>query len=195
MFVKICGITSAAAVEAAVAAGVDAVGFVFAESPRKLSPAQARELAEAVPVGIERVAVMRHPDRALCDEVFEVFGPDCLQTDAEDFGAIRLPAGCAALPVFRNGRVPADAAMHERILFEGLVSGSGRTADWDEARRLAAETRVILAGGLGPENVQQAIQAVRPFGVDVSSGVETAPGIKDPVKIRAFVARARAMEN
>jgi phosphoribosylanthranilate isomerase len=80
------------------------------------------------------------------------------------------------------------------LLFEGAVSGSGRTADWTEARALAAETQLILAGGLDAANVRAAIEAVRPWGVDVSSGVERRRGEKDSVKIREFVARVRAME-
>ena len=100
---------------------------------------------------------------------------------------------CRALPVFRNGDAPA-AERPPRLLFEGAVSGSGRTADWDEARALAEASEVILAGGLDAQNVAAAIRAVRPWGVDVSSGVERRRGEKDAGKIKEFVARARALE-
>ncbi|HEX5421215.1 MAG TPA: hypothetical protein VFY39_14570, partial [Gammaproteobacteria bacterium] len=104
-----------------------------------------------------------------------------------------LPADVAALPVYRTGRVPAEASRAPRLLFEGPNSGTGKTADWREAARLAAETRVILAGGLDADNVGEAIRRVRPWGVDVSTGVERAPGDKDPAKIKQFVLRARSV--
>jgi len=189
MFVKICGINSVEAAAAAVAAGADALGFVFAESPREVTPERARELCAGVPASVKRVAVMRHPAAALVARVLDVFEPDWLQTDALDFAAIDLPARIAALPVYRNGGAPAEAP--PRLLFEGTASGSGRTADWDEARTLAARTQLILAGGLDADNVADAITRVRPWGVDVSSGVERRRGEKDPQKIREFVARAR----
>jgi phosphoribosylanthranilate isomerase len=194
MFIKICGITSADAVAAAVAVGVDALGFVFAESPRRVSPIRACELAARAPASVERIAVTRHPSAALCREIFDVFSPDTLQTDADDFATIRLPTGCAALPVFRDGPAPRDISPQTRLLFEGPESGTGEIADWRTARELAARTRLILAGGLDAANVEEAILAVRPFGVDVSSGVESSPGVKDPGKIEAFVASVRAAE-
>jgi phosphoribosylanthranilate isomerase len=194
VFVKICGLTDAAAVRAAAAAGADAVGFVFAPSPREVTPETAAELCRELPAGIKRVAVLRHPERARWQRVLEVFAPDWLQTDAEDLAAIELPPACTGLPVYREGRLPSGAAMPARLLFEGAVSGSGRTADWDEARALAARTRLVLAGGLDAANVGEAIRRVRPWGVDVSSGVERRRGEKDPAMIEEFVARVRALE-
>jgi len=192
MFVKICGLTDRAAIDVAVEAGADALGFVFAESVREVAPERARELCRDLPEGRIRVAVMRHPDAERVRRVLEVFAPDWIQTDAEDFAGLELPRGVRAIPVLREGG--AAAALPPRLLFEGRVSGSGTTADWDEARQLAARTEVILAGGLTPDNVAAAIEYVQPFGVDVSSGVEAERGRKDPRKIRDFVARARAME-
>ena len=191
--VKICGINSPAAAAAAVEAGADALGFVFAESPREVTPERAAELCASVPSSIARVAVMRHPSAALWGRVLEVFRPDWLQTDAADFAAIELGERCAALPVYRNGGA-RPSALPPRLLFEGAASGSGQTADWDEARELARSCELILAGGLTPDNVAAAIEAVRPFGVDVSSGVERRRGEKDPGKIKEFVARVRAIE-
>jgi phosphoribosylanthranilate isomerase len=194
MFVKICGLTDETAVAAAIAAGADALGFVFAESPREVSPSRARELCRQVPATTVRVAVMNHPSREVFDEVVAIFAPDWIQTDAEDFAS--LPASDAAepLPVFRDGATRGLAEFPPRLLFEGLASGSGRTADWDEARRIAGRSELILAGGLDAANVEQAMTRIRPFGVDVSSGVERERGRKDPAKIREFVARVRAWE-
>lgn len=192
VFVKICGINSEAAAAAAIEAGADALGFVFAESPREVTPERARELAARVPASVKRVAVLRHPPRALWQHVLEVFSPDWLQTDAEDLAAIELGSGCVALPVYRDGRAPHTPP--GRLLFEGVKSGSGRTADWNEARALASRTQLILAGGLDATNVADAIRRVRPWGVDVSSGVEKRRGEKDPQMIHEFVARVRALD-
>jgi phosphoribosylanthranilate isomerase len=194
MFVKICGMNSPEAVEAAVAAGVDALGFVFAESPRQVTPERAKELCASVPAGILRIAVMRHPHKEHWERVIDIFEPNWLQTDADDFRWIKLPKTCTALPVYRDSNAPADSDLPDRLLFEGTHSGSGRVADWDEANGLAHVAEVILAGGLTADNVTDAVRFVRPWGVDVSSGVERAPGEKDPDKIKEFVARVRAIE-
>lgn len=193
MFVKICGMNSPEAVAAAVEAGADALGFVFAESPRQVTPEQAKELAAGVPAHVLRVAVMRHPHKEHWQRVTEIFEPNWLQTDAEDFRWITLPKTCLGLPVYRDADAPADADLPDRCLYEGTHSGSGRVADWDEARGLARVTEVILAGGLTPDNVGDAIRFVQPWGVDVSSGVERERGVKDPDKIKEFVARVRAI--
>jgi phosphoribosylanthranilate isomerase len=194
MFVKICGMNSPEAVEAAVAAGVDALGFVFAESPRQVTPERAKELCANVPASVLRIAVMRHPHKEHWERVIEIFEPNWLQTDADDFRWIKLPKTCTALPVYRDSNAPADSDLPDRLLFEGTHSGSGRVADWDEANGLAHVAEVILAGGLTADNVTDAVRFVRPWGVDVSSGVERAPGEKDPEKIKEFVARVRAIE-
>ena len=194
MFVKICGMNSPEAVAAAVRAGVDALGFVFAESPREVSPERARELCAHLPGHVVRVAVMRHPEPARWQQVLTVFAPDWLQTDAEDLRAITLPKGCTALPVYRDANAPADTDLPDRLLFEGTHSGSGRLADWGEAHGLARVTEVVLAGGLTADNVGDAVRFVQPWGGDVSSGVERARGEKDPAKIEEFVARVRAIQ-
>ena len=192
MFIKICGLSTPEDVVAAVAAGADALGFVFADSPRKVTPGQARALCGSLRRRVIRVAVMRHPSAGDWAQVREVFDPDWLQTDAEDFAALgRLD--CETLPVYRNAG-PAAGRMPGRILFEGAQSGHGERADWSGAARVATRTRVILAGGLDSGNVVEAIETVRPWGVDVSSGVERSRGVKDPRKISEFIARVRAVE-
>lgn len=194
MFVKICGLTTPAAVAAAMHGGADAMGFVFADSPRRVTPAKAIELCRDVPPEIVRVAVMRHPSVAQWHEVRETFRPDWLQTDAEDLADLDLGPACVALPVYRDAQTHETRAFPSPLLFEGRTSGSGRTADWQMAARIAARADLILAGGLDAANVAAAISAVAPWGVDVSSGVESGPGIKDPDKILDFIARARAAE-
>jgi phosphoribosylanthranilate isomerase len=190
LWIKICGLTTPDAVEAAVSGGADAIGFVFAPSKRQVSVAQAAALAHHAIGKVVRVAVMQHPSQALVDEVCEVFRPDALQTDAEDFAHLKLPVHVQAIPVVRDRDVFAQ--LPARVLYEGRISGSGSTADWAQARMLATSTQLILAGGLNEANVTDAIAVVRPFGVDVSSGVESAPGVKDPSSIRRFIRAARS---
>ena len=190
-WIKICGLNSAAGVVAAVEAGADAVGFVFHPgSPRDVAPAQAAALVREVPAGVLRVAVARHPTQAQVDAILAAFTPDALQTDADDFGHLALPATLGRLPVLRTGQA-LPATLPARCLYESAQSGRGERADWDAAQVLAGRLELVLAGGLSADNVAAAIGRARPFGVDVSSGVESAPGRKDPARIHAFVSAAR----
>jgi len=191
MWIKICGMTSAAAVSAAIEAGADAIGFVFAESPRQLTPRAAATLAKAARARVRCVAVTRHPDQRTLDEILNVFRPDMLQTDLADFDALRLPGGLERLPVVRAGE-PLPAVLPQRLLFEGPASGRGVLTDLNAARALARRTALVLAGGLTAGNVSGAITAVQPFGVDVSSGVEERPGLKSSALIVKFVSAVRA---
>jgi phosphoribosylanthranilate isomerase len=190
LWIKICGLTSPDAVDAAVRAQVDAIGFVFAPSKRRVTAQRAQELSRGVPRTISRVAVMQHPTQAELDEVLDVFQPDVLQIDLEDLATLKVPATLRVHPVVRAGR-ELPTALPARMLFEGPVSGTGKTADWTQAQQLARQSQLILAGGLNPENVAEAVRLVDPYGVDVSSGVESAPGIKDPALILRFVSAAR----
>ncbi len=190
MWIKICGITTADAVSAAAAAEVDAIGFVFATSPRQVTPGQAAQLAALLPPGILRIAVAQHPLQMKVDEICRVLKPDYFQTDVEDLRELKIPAPVKVLPVVRFGRKTPNP-LPGRMVFEGPSSGIGEVADWGRAAELARQTQVILAGGLSAANLTEAIQAVRPFGVDVSSGVEAEPGVKDPEKIAEFVRMAR----
>ncbi len=194
VFVKICGIRDAETAAAAVAAGADAIGFVFAKSAREVTPGEARAAASNVPDSVRRVAVMRHPSRDEWQAVLDEFGPDVIQTDAEDFAGIDVPETVVRWPVLRESNVQADAGSPDVFVYEGADSGTGQTVDWSRAAELAASGRMILAGGLTPRNVGAAIAAVRPWGVDVSSGVESAPGKKDENLIRAFIGAVRAAE-
>lgn len=194
LWIKICGLTSREGIDAALGAGADAIGFVFAPSRRQVTAQSAAELIAGMSIRVPRVAVMQHPAQSLLDEVWRVFRPDILQTDAEDLHELRVPASLAVLPVFRSGRRPG-ASTPTRLLFEGPVSGTGIAADWNAAADVATRTELILAGGLNAANVADAIRIVRPYGIDVSSGVERAPGIKDAGRIIEFVRAARAAQS
>ena len=191
MFVKICGLTTPDGVAAALEAGADAVGFVFAPSVRRVTPVAAAALAAPARGRALCVAVTLHPTAAEVEEILDVFAPDVLQTDLADAAALSPRARARLLPVLREGGA-LPGPLPARVLYEGAVSGTGRTADWAQARAVAERTQVLLAGGLNPGNVAAAIHAVGPWGVDVSSGVESAPGIKSSAKISQFVAAARA---
>ncbi len=191
-FVKICGLRDEADVRAAVDAGANAVGFVFAESVRRVTPAQAKAAATEASSAIRRVAVMRHPTNEECQAVIDEFEPDVVQTDVEDFARLDIPEHIECWPVIREGNETIEAP--DIYVYEGLRSGSGETIDWTRAADIARHGRMILAGGLAEDNVREAIRTVRPWGVDVSSGVESLPGYKDYELIKRFVSAVRAAE-
>jgi len=190
--IKICGMTDASAVTAAVESGADAVGFVFADSVRRISVQQAAKIAAPVPQGIKRVAVMLHPSNDEWQEVRDSFRPDALQTDLADFDYLDVPEGIEKWPVLREGAVADSEHLPGMFVYEGRASGSGEAVNWKVAVQLAMRGKMILAGGLNIANVPDAIREVAPFGVDVSSGVESAPGKKDTTMIQAFIEAVRA---
>ena len=190
MWIKICGMTTPQAIAAALAAPVDALGFVFADSPRQLTLEDAVALAAPARGRVRCVAVTRHPSQRHLDDIVGTFRPDMLQTDVEDLEVLQVPQQLELLPVFR-GWEASQSRLPARLLFEGPTSGSGTPCDWTTAQRLARRTQLVLAGGLDADNVATAIAAVRPFGVDVSSGVEERPGVKNPAEVARFAAAAR----
>jgi phosphoribosylanthranilate isomerase len=200
LWVKVCGLRTRDAIAAAAEAGADAVGFVFhAASPRDLGLEDARRLAAHVPAGIDKVAVFLHPAQELVDAVLAALHPDWVQADLQDFTTLRLPASQRTLPVLRTGRDALQPQVDAlgpspRFLLESGRSGAAEQADWDVAAQLAVRGQMVLAGGLDPGNVAGAIVAVRPFGVDVSSGVESSRGVKDPQLIQDFVRAVRTVE-
>jgi len=190
LWIKICGMTTPEAVEASLNAGVDAIGFVFAQSIRQVTAAKAASLAAPARGRVLCTAVTRHPTQQVIDEIVGVFKPDLLQTDVEDLPGLHLPPQLQLLPVFRRWQ-GGDSSLPPRLLFEGPASGTGQLCDWVSARHIARKSQLILAGGLNATNVAAAIEEVRPFGVDVSSGVEERPGIKSQAEIARFVSAAR----
>jgi phosphoribosylanthranilate isomerase len=135
---------------------------------------------------------MLHPTNEEWRQVLQGFGPDVLQTDAEDFANLDVPADIEHWPVYRENMV--SVTVTDTFVYEGPKSGRGETVDWVRAAEVAKQGNMILAGGLSVANVGEAIDAVRPYGVDVSSGVESAPGQKDAALIREFIKAARAAE-
>ena len=203
LLIKICGITSPEALEAAINAGAHAVGFVFADSPRKVSAAIAAKLAKKVPGSVLKFGVFRHPSPELVARVAASVPLDFAQSDAADEDAFKglVPQKFGYLPVLRDGPGLAKELEAElvrgrerAIMIEAPLSGAGVRPDWRRIASLRDRPRTYLAGGLTVENVGEAVRLVRPYAVDVSSGVESSPGVKDADKIRAFVAAVRAAE-
>lgn len=192
--IKICGLTHVVSVNAAIAAGADALGFVFSDSRRQVTARHAAFIASRVPRHVLRVAVMRKPELALWREVQEIFCPDVLQTDGADFDYLDVPQDIQRWPVVREGEAATERDVADVFVYEGPSSGRGEKVDWQVAAGVARKGRMILAGGLDADNVAEALETVMPWGVDVSSGVESTPGVKDPDLIHAFVAAVRATE-
>ena len=136
---------------------------------------------------------MLHPSNDAWQTVLRDFRPDVLQTDAEDFDSLDVPAIVERWPVYREGGQPP--ATDGTYVYEGRKSGKGMSVDWSVAAKLALGGQMMLAGGLHAENVATAVQKVRPYGVDVSSAVESEPGRKDIGLIRKFIRAARAAES
>ena len=195
LLVKICGFGDEETLQAAVNAGVDAVGFVFYEkSPRNLTPERAAKLASIVPSTVLRVAVTLHPEASLWNEVADALRPNVLQTDFSDFSYLDVDSGITRWPVLREGSALLQGQLPDTFVYEGTRSGQGQTVDWNSAAAIARQGDMILAGGLTTANVVDAVRTVRPFGVDVSSAVESAPGKKDVGLITKFVSVARVAD-
>ncbi len=206
--VKICGVRTVEAVRAAATAGADALGLNFhPASPRYLEPDQAAELVAAVPLWVTPVALFVHASAALVRQVTAPLGVRCVQL----YGEV-TPELCRELPGYQIVcSVPATAEAAARlaplrpwlsaVLLDAAVpgqhGGTGQTADWSVAatvREALGDLPVVLAGGLTPNNVGAAVKMVRPWAVDVASGVESAPGVKDATRMAEFVAAVRRAE-
>lgn len=198
MFVKICGITNEDDALFAVAMGADAVGFVFAPSTRQIAAQQVYDITRRLPPEILTVGVFRDelPGRVIDVanragvKAVQLHGRETPEQTAEVAASIRwvIKAFSATSPQLAK----ADRYGTDLILVDAPTPGSGKVFDWGLADEAPEGLRLILAGGLDPDNVADAIAAVEPWGVDVSSGVEAAPGRKDPTKVRRFIANARA---
>lgn len=196
--IKVCGITRVSDAEVAVAAGVDAIGLMFyPKSSRLISVGQARELVSVIPALVSAVAVFADPGESEVREVVDQVAIDILQFHGDEtsdfcqsFGrpyikGVRMKAADSLEQAMRAH--PAARGFLVDAYDPAMVGGTGHRFDWNT---IAAELRpsIILAGGLTPDNVAAAVQAVAPLAVDVSSGVESAPGIKDPERVKKFVA-------
>ena len=209
LLVKICGIRSVEDARFAVAAGADALGFVFwYMSPRRVDPEQAAAIAAALPESVLRVGVFVDAPREQIERTTQQVGLDLLQLHGEEppealaglsrpaLKAIRVGPRFTAEEALRYGKTARGIVVDTRLPGETQIpGGTGVPFDWSLVADLVDQVPfLMLAGGLSPTNVAQAVRAVRPDAVDVSSGVERMPGRKDPERVKAFIAASRAVE-
>jgi len=197
VFVKVCGLSTPESVRAAVESGADAVGFVLTQSPREVSPEQARALLADVPEGIAAVGVFRHENAADAVVTARAAGLEWVQLHGsrtpEDVRAVH-DAGMRLIRAVTLGAADDEFTDwgEDLLLVDAAVPGSGEAWDYALMRRKGlAGRKWLLAGGLSPENVASAVEAAAAWGVDVSSGVEASRGVKDLAKVRAFVKAAK----
>ncbi|MDD5451278.1 MAG: phosphoribosylanthranilate isomerase [Desulfovibrionales bacterium] len=199
--IKVCGITNIEDALAAQALGADAIGLVFAESPRRVEKERARKIVHALPPFVHLVGVFVDEEKSVVEEIADFCRLTVLQ-----FHGSESPEYCAGFtrPVIKAFRISQREDIERMEPYQGKVSaflldtyhpalagGTGQAFDWTMAKEAGKIGPVILAGGLNPDNVEAAIRAVRPYAVDVSSGVEMSPGKKDHDKIQLFIERAQ----
>jgi phosphoribosylanthranilate isomerase len=197
--VKICGICDAAAAREAAEAGADLIGFHFCSSLRRVTPEEARAMVEGLDRRPGLVGVFVDQPEAEVAQVAGFVGLDAVQLHGSEPPGFRASRPVVKALKVRDGALPADVdGWPDPILLDSWSpdqrGGTGRTWDWEAARPLLASRRVILAGGLNPANVGGAVRGFRPYGVDVSSGVERSVGVKDAELVRAFVQAVRDAE-
>jgi len=196
--VKICGICEAQGAHAAVEAGADLLGFHFCSSDRRVTPEEAKAIVDVLSVRPSIVGVFIDQDPSEVRQIADFVGLDLLQLHGAE--APGFDAGRPAMKVLkiRDDVVPDAAAWPDPIMLDSWSAdqrgGTGRTWDWDLARELLENRKVFIAGGLEPGNVGKVVSSYKPYGVDVSSGVEASLRVKDPDKLRAFVHAVRLAE-
>jgi len=198
--VKICGITRPEDALLAEAAGADAIGLIFADSKRRVEHAAAAEIIAALGPFISVVGVFRNaPIAEVIDTLTSLdIAVAQLHGDENADYAAAVSRHARVLRAVSYGQAPAPAALTgypaSAFLIDGSVPGSGSTYDWQQVAAWRGHPRLILAGGLTPDNVAAAVAELRPYGVDTSSGVESSPGIKDAESVRRFVANAKGRQ-
>lgn len=198
MFVKICGITTEDDALLAVAMGADAVGFVFAPSPRQVTPLVVYDIIRRLPPEVLTVGVFRNESPSRVVDIANRSGIKAVQLHGNERPEEAIEIARSIRRVYKA--FPAGSPLVHRaleypsdmVLVDSAQPGSGEVFDWSMVEDVPAGLKVILAGGLNAENVAHAIEVVNPWGVDVSTGVESAPGRKDPRKVRAFITAARS---
>lgn len=199
MKVKVCGITNIDDALAAIEWGADALGFIFAPSPRQVAMQDALRIVKELPPFVCKVGVFVDEDLQVIRDAISICGLDLAQLHGSESSDL-----CHALSprVIKAFRVKDDSVLHSLSNYEVAAylldtyspdrkGGTGQVFDWGIAKKAALYGRIILSGGLTPENVQLAIRSVGPYAIDVSSGVESEPGKKDHVKLRTFLEAAK----
>ena len=197
LFVKICGCTSEADTLLAVSLGASAVGFVFAPSPRQVTVQLAGDIAKRLPEHVLTVGIFRDEAPQRVVEAVHAAALGAAQLHGHETAAetqwvrARVPVVIKAFRAGERAISRFEEFGADYLLMDGENPGSGQVFDWRLAEGVADHHRLILSGGLRPDNVADAVANLRPAGVDVSSGVESSPGRKDPLLLRDFITRAR----
>ncbi len=200
MFIKICGITTADDALLATALGADGLGFIMAPSTRQIAPTRVEEIVRRLPSGVLTVGVFRDEAPGRVIDIINRCGLKAAQLSGresmEDTRLIRenVPAVIKAFPGGSPALSVADRYGADIVMVDSDTPGSGQVFDWSLAEGAPGGIRLLMAGGLTPENVSMAIAKVRPWGVDVATGVEMSPGRKDPARLRAFINAVRQTE-
>src|SRR5438105_2511032 len=196
--VKICGICDPASARAAVEAGANLLGFHFCDSPRRLTPEEARSIVEGLDARPVIVGVFIDEDPLVARQVAELVGLDLLQLHGSESPGFDGGRPVMKVLKVRVSEVPDASAWPDPIMLDSWSrdqrGGTGRAWTWELARDLLRGRKVFIAGGLEPGNVGTVVRNYRPYGVDVSSGVESRLRVKDPAKIRAFIEAVRLAE-
>ena len=187
--IKICGIKRLDDLECAIQNGADLIGFVFVKSsPRYIEPSSVSNLLQSVSEKIKTVAVMQHATQNSLDSILDSFKPTYIQTDANDFLSLDLPSNIKKIRVYREQEDFDLSSIDDEslALLEGPISGSGQMVNKEFLKKACKRKRLLIAGGLSPENIHSILKEVKPYGVDVSSGVESSRGNKSKEKIIQF---------
>lgn len=199
--VKICGLTTVADALAAARLGADLLGLVFATSPRQVTPRQAREIIQALPRWVQTVGVFVDTPPQEVQQVRLFCGLHLVQLHGKESAEEVAALGRGVIKAIRVGQgtelnplaYPSATLLLDAYV-PGRAGGTGQSFDWSRAVELARRRPVILAGGLNPDNVARAVEIVKPYAVDVSSGVESQPGRKDHDQIARFIAHAKGLD-
>lgn len=199
MFVKICGITNAEDALLAAGLGADAVGMIFAASSRRITSAEARDIVRRLPPEVVPVGVFRDERAQRVADIANSLGLRAVQLHGREspeetrWLAARVPMVIKAFAATDKALLRQSEYGAHRLLIDSATPGSGQVFDWAVLEEAPLNRPFILAGGLNPANVADAVAAVQPWGIDVSTGVEASAGKKDPVKLRQFIAAARSV--
>jgi phosphoribosylanthranilate isomerase len=196
--VKICGICDAAGAAAAVEAGADLIGFHFCSSQRRVTPEEAKAIVDSLALRPAIVGVFIDQDAEEVRQIAEFAGLDLLQLHGSESRGFEAGRPVMKVLKVRDGQVPDAEGWPDPVMLDSWSAdqrgGTGQVWDWELARPLLAARKVFIAGGLEPGNVGKVVSGFKPYGVDVSSGVESSVRVKDPDKVRAFVHAVRLAE-
>jgi phosphoribosylanthranilate isomerase len=196
--IKICGLCDEGSASAAVEAGADLLGFHLCSSQRRVTPEEAKAIVDALAVRPPIVGVFIDEDPDEVRQIAEFVGLDLLQLHGSERPGFEAGRPVIKVLKVRDGQIPDAGAWPDPIMLDSWSAdqrgGTGLTWDWDLARELVASRKVFIAGGLEPGNVGKVVSSFKPYGVDVSSGVESAVRVKDPEKVRAFIRAVRLAE-